>query len=297
MYLNETWQKNCIVFLLAAVFAVTGCDRLSERFEEVRKRSEAPVDGKQTENPSPPVIKSVHLAFGNPTNANENNEDNFLIIGEGSVISYNNSRGTANWISWKTTAADLGNKLERPDFRPDPRLPKQFRSIGYYDYSGSGFDRGHLVPSADRFADAKLNEETFMMTNIVPQTSALNQYPWNKLESYVRGQARKGFDIYQIAGVYGERERLKNKITVPANCWKVIIMVPKGKNISELDRRMRVIAVDMPNIDGIEQKPWESFKTTIRNIEQKTGSNLFQDLPNDVQDKLETKMEIHSISP
>lgn len=237
---------------------------------------------------TPNISTSPHLAFGNPSRANGSDDNNFLVVGSGSAFSYNNARGTINWVSWKTTRDDLGDSLPRPDFRPDPRLPGSFKRIGYYEYSGSGYDRGHMVPSADRFGDPKLNEETFMMTNIVPQTSALNQFPWEKLESYVRSQVYRRFDAYQIAGVYGETEVVKRKIVAPTNCWKVVALVPRGASI---DGRARIIAVDMPNIDGIENVPWQRYRTTIREIEVRTGYDLFSGLPRDVQDILETKIE------
>lgn len=244
-----------------------------------------------------PQIESNHLGFGNPTTAGPEDRDNFLIIGEGSVLSYNNSNGTANWISWRTIRADLGNSIPRPDFSPDPRLPDGFRRIQYFDYSGSGFNRGHLVPSADRFANKRLNEETFLMTNIVPQTPALNQGPWERLESYARSQAWKGLDVYQIAGVYGELRVLRNKVTVPTNCWKVIAIVPRGRKIDDLDRRMRIIAVDMPNSFDIEEQPWERYKTTIRVIEERTGIDLLSHLSREVQDRIETTREMQSRIP
>ena len=147
------------------------------------------------------------------------------------------------------------------------------------DYSGSGYDRGHMVPSADRFANAKLNEEAFLMTNVVPQTGALNQFPWEKLESYARSQAKKGFDVYTIAGVYGDQGRLKNKVTVPTNCWKIIVFLPHGTGVDEIDVRTRIIAVDMPNKEGIENDGWQKYRTTIRAIEQKTGYDFFRWMP------------------
>ncbi len=234
--------------------------------------------------------------FGNPSNATDNptNTDNFLIVGEGSVVSYNNSRGTPNWVSWRTTKADLGEKLERPEFQPDPRLPKGYWRISYSDYSGSGFDRGHLVPSADRFAEPRLNEETFFMTNVVPQTEALNQYPWNMLEMYVRTQVWRGFDAYQIAGVYGDKGRLKGKVTVPTNCWKIVVLLPKGTTPDQIDQRTRIIAVDMPNNDGIEEEPWDRYKTTIRAIEEKAGLDFFSALPRELQDSIETRIEMRN---
>jgi len=284
--MRAVWLAMLPLFLLW-----TGCTRPATPPIEANHRP-GPVTPSEA-----PIPESVHAAFGNPSNArpDEADRDNFLIIGDGSVISYNSSRGTANWISWRTVRADLSTKLIRPEFRHDPRLPSGFRRIGYYDYSGSGYDRGHLVPSADRFADSRLNEETFMMTNIVPQTSALNQYPWQQLESHARALARRGNDVYQIAGCYGERGRLREKLTVPTNCWKVIASVPRGKQLSALDPRTTVIAVDMPNTDGIEDERWERYRVTPREIEQKTGLNLFNHLPQKTQDKLETTVLIKSL--
>lgn len=259
------------IFLIALLaFATAGCERL-------RTITQGPPEQPPQTAPADPALPlGPHGAFGNPSNAaaDERNRDNFLIIGEGSVISYNDSRGTANWVAWRTTRGDLGPSIPRPDFRPDPRLPAGFRRIGYSDYSGSGYDRGHLVPSADRFANPPLNEETFMMTNIVPKTAALNQGPWEKLERHARALARRLGTVQQIAGCYGEKERLKGKVTVPTNCWKIIVAIPSGRTIADLDRRMQVIAVDMPNIDGIDDVRWETYRTSVEALQQRTGLDL-----------------------
>ena len=259
------------LFLIALLAVATaGCERL-------RTITQGPAEPPPQTAPADAALPpGPHGAFGNPSNANadERNRENFLIIGEGSVISYNDTRGTANWVAWRTTRQDLGPSIPRPDFRPDPRLPAGFRRIGYYDYSGSGYDRGHLVPSADRFANPRLNEETFMMTNIVPKTAALNQGPWEKLERHARALARRLGTVRQIAGCYGEKERLKGKVTVPTNCWKIIVALPSGRTIADRDRRMQIIAVDMPNIEGIEDVRWETYRTTVEGIEQRTGLDL-----------------------
>lgn len=268
------------VALAVSAFAISGCQEIRERVAE------------RTEPEKQPPRETVHLFFGNPSNANEGDADNYLIIGEGSVISYNNSRGTPNWVSWRTAKSDLGPSLKRPEFRPDPRLPAWFERVGNTDYSGSGYDRGHMVPSADRFGNAGLNEESFFMTNIVPQAPELNQYPWEKLESYVRGQARRGLHVYQIAGVYGTKEVIRGRVAVPTNCWKIIAFTAPGR--TSADERTRIIAVDMPNTAGIQQTGWQRFKTSIRAIEQKTGYDLLSSLPRELQDKIETRVETAS---
>ena len=280
--------KSLVILLALITLIVSGCERIHDQFR-VNTNS-----ANSNSTTVPPTPASVHLAFGNPSNATADpaNEDNFLVIGEGSALSYNNSRGGVNWVSWRTTRDDVGDSIPRPDFRPDPRLPKWYNRIGYYDYSGSGYDRGHMVPSADRFANPRLNEETFMMSNIVPQTGALNQFPWNDFEMYVRSQAWKKLDVYQIAGCYGDAGRLKHKITIPTNCWKVAMIMPRGRTPDKLDERTRILAVDMPNIEGIENEKWQKYQTSIREIEQRTGLNIFSDRPQVLQDAIETRKEM-----
>ena len=247
--------------------------------------------------PAPPAAQNIPnpviSLFGNISEAVDD-PVNYLVKGDGSTFSYNNSRGTVNWVAWTTTKRDLGESVERPDFRPDARLPGGFRRIVSTDYSGSGYDRGHMVPAADRFGHIELLGETFLMTNLVPQTKALNQYPWQQFESYVRGQVRRGWDAYQIAGVYGEIETLKGRVVAPTNCWKVVVLLRSGAQTSIMNDRTRVVAVDMPNIDGIERQSWKRYRTNIRNIEAKTGYNFFAASPADLQEIIETRTELSS---
>ena len=278
---------------MASLFAISGCESLHDQFREPPKQEQ-----QQTQQAPDPrsVVNSVHLPFGNPSNATADpgNEDNFLLLGEGSVISFNNARGTANWAAWRTTRDDLGDSLRRPAFQSDPRLPRWYKRIGQFDYSGSGYDRGHLVPSADRFGDRRLNADTFLMSNIVPQNRTLNQYPWNDFEQHIRAEVRKGFDAYQIAGVYGNAGQLKDKITVPTNCWKVVVLLKRGSDPASIDESTRVIAVDMPNQEDLAHDKWEPFHTTVRAIEARTGLDIFSALPMALQQKLETRTEIRN---
>lgn len=231
------------------------------------------------------------LPFGNPSGASAepSNRDNFLITDDSSAISYSNSRGTPNWVYWRTTIDDLGKSIPRPEFAPDPRLPADFRRIRPADYAGSGYDRGHLLPSADRFGRPDANERSFLMTNIVPQAGDLNQFPWRKLESYARALIRRGEVVYTFAGVYGEMGRLRGRVTVPTNCWKVMLVVDEGAD--RIDADTRVIAVDMPNIDGIKDVGWREYRTTVRAIESQTGLDLFSSLPRNLQEILENRTD------
>jgi len=235
------------------------------------------------------------LQFGNPSNAQTGDDsDNYLVVHSSHVLSYNNSRGTLNWIAWRTRRADLGESRERPDFETDKSLPPNFTRARYYDYSGSGYQRGHMLPSADRFGDAELNNETFLMTNIVPQEGDLNEFAWQKLESHARKLVYRGGETYTIAGVYGDKEKLKDKVTVPTNCWKVVVIFRRGQSVNAIKTDTEIIAVDMPNIDGINNVPWQNYVTTIDAIEARTGLDLFDLLPDDVENAIEARRAITS---
>ncbi|MCY7376576.1 MAG: DNA/RNA non-specific endonuclease, partial [Pyrinomonadaceae bacterium] len=252
--------------------------------------------GQKTNAPITSVEEAqrIYLAFGNPSNATQStsNADNYLMVNNAYALSYNNSRGSANWVAWRITTGDFGEAERQNDFRPDPNLPKNFTRITPADYTGSGFDRGHLCPSADRSSSEQANSSTFYMTNMTPQTPDLNRNVWNDFETYSRDLVKKGkVDLYVVAGCYGEKGKLKKKVTVPTNCWKVIAAVPPGADFSSVNADTPVIAVDMPNVPNPGKADWRKFRTTVRSIEQKTNLNLLSNLPQNLQDALETGVD------
>lgn len=253
-------------------------------------------EGRKT---SPPVenveqAQRIYLALGNPSNATPNgsNADNYLMVNTAYALSYNNSRGTANWVAWRIAESDFGTADRQNNFRPDVNLPKNFTRVTPTDYAGSGFDRGHLCPSADRSNSPEANSQTFLMTNMIPQTGDLNRNVWERFETYSRDLVKKGkVDLYVVAGVYGVKGKLKNKVSVPTNCWKIIVALPQGADFSAINENTHVIAVDMPNVAGIGNIDWRKFRTTVRAVEQKTGYNFLSNLPQNLQDALENRAD------
>ncbi len=150
---------------------------------------------------------------------------------------------------------DVGKSRTRISLNADPDLLKGFDRIGFGTYTGSGFDRGHLVPCRDRSDTEKNNDAVFLMTNIVPQSVACNQNGWERLERYCRDIAADGKEVYIVGGPHGNRRHRQRRkkltigknmpfVTVPASMWKVILVVDKGPNPT---KNSRAIAVWMPN--------------------------------------------------
>lgn len=286
------------IIVLIALFCFYAGNKIKDRLENNdNTATEKPMPEGQKPSQSVENVEQaqkIYLALGNPSNASQNvsNADNYLMVNTAYALSYNNSRGTANWVAWRITESDLGTADRQNNFRPDPNLPKNFTRVTPTDYTGSGFDRGHLCPSADRSGDIEANSQTFLMTNIVPQTPDLNRNVWERFESYSRELVKKGkVDLYVVAGVYGVKGKLKNKVSVPTNCWKIIVALPPGADVSAINEKTHVIAVDMPNAAGIANTDWRKFRTTIRAIEQKTGYNFLSNLPPNLQNELENRNE------
>ena len=101
-----------------------------------------------------------NLQLGNPSDAvnDASQPANHLIERPQYTLSYNRERGIPNWVSWQLTQADLGPAQRSNDFKPDTTLPSDWFRVQTDDYTGSGYDRGHMCPSADRTATQEDNE-------------------------------------------------------------------------------------------------------------------------------------------
>jgi len=146
-----------------------------------------------------------HMLMGNPSNATADvvNINNYLMPKTYYKLAYSKSRATPSWVSWHVGSTDLGSTPRQDDFRADNTLPVGWYQVGASSYSGSGFDRGHNCPSADRTSTVAANSSTFLMTNMIPQAPYNNQQTWGNLEDYTRSLVTAGNEVYVIMGSYG----------------------------------------------------------------------------------------------
>ncbi|ALI98589.1 DNA/RNA non-specific endonuclease [Rufibacter tibetensis] len=245
-------------------------------------------------------LADEQLLLGNPSGATADisNENNFLISRAQYALSYSRDRGTPNWASWHVSPAWLGSAPRQDDFRADASLPQGWYRASSSSYSGTGFDRGHNVPSGDRTKTVEDNSTTFLMTNIIPQAPKNNQETWGNLEDYTRSLVQKGMEVYVVMGSYGEGGSGTNgtlktidngRITVPARIWKVLVVLPQGEDdLSRITTSTRVIAIDTPNRNTVGSK-WETYLTTVDAIEEATGYDLLSALPKQLQQVLESR--------
>lgn len=230
------------------------------------------------------------LEISNPSNAG-NDEYNYLIEHDTFYISYNNSLLIPNWVGWHVDKNDLSSGRYSGIFIADNKLPKSWIKVQHKDYSNSGYDRGHLCPNADRNAYEK-GKETFITTNIVPQTPECNRGVWKNFEEFCRTIVENdNCETYIYAGVYGEIGVMSNKnISIPEYCWKVVIILEEGENdLNRINKDIETVSVWIPNNSNCSEKDWEFYIVNIRYIEKITGYDFLENTSKDIQDVIENK--------
>jgi endonuclease G len=240
--------------------------------------------------PSPTPTPSEHLTMGNPSNAVTNiaQPNNYLMEKPQYSLSYSRDNGGPNWVSWHLDSSWLGSAPRQDDFRADTTLPTGWYRVQATDYSGSGFDRGHMCPSADRTITVAANSATFLMTNMIPQLPANNQGVWANLESYSRTLVSQGNELYIISGGQGLRFFIANgHVAVPAQTWKVIVVLPVGSNdVSRVTTSTRTIAVVVPN-SGTINSDWRTYRVSVDQVEAITGFDFFSNVSSGIQAVIE----------
>ncbi|MBR8833263.1 MAG: DNA/RNA non-specific endonuclease [Stigonema ocellatum SAG 48.90 = DSM 106950] len=246
-----------------------------------------------TQKPARPA--SVHIMLGNPSDATQSvaDADNYLMLKPQYALSYNRSTGTVNWASWQLNKSWLGSVQRQNNFRADESLPPGWKRITPSVYSGSGYDKGHVVPSGDRTLNAEDNASTFLMTNMIPQTPDNNRHTWEGLESYCRELVNLGKELYIIAGPLDSQGKpLNGIVTIPLTVWKIVVILDRpGAGISGVTANTRVIAVNVPNQQGINPD-WKAYRVSVDRLEEMTDYDFLSNLPPVIQDALEEKIDI-----
>ncbi len=198
------------------------------------------------------------------------------------TLSYSEEHEQAEWVAHMLTKENLNKDwVDREDnFRPDNKV--KTGSSTPDDYRGSGYDRGHLVPSADMAYDRAAMKETFLMSNISPQASNFNKGVWRELEELTRGWAKRFDQLYVVTGPVLTMD-IKgsigdNEVSVPAAYYKVLLDLA--------DPDYKGIGFVIPN--EVTFEPLYKFATSIDAVESLTGIDFFPDL---MEEELEAEVE------
>ncbi len=237
------------------------------------------------------------MQLGNPSGATSdpNNHSHYLILRTVEAIDYSDTNGQPNWASWDLTSADVGSSGRSDAWAVDSSLPSSFYPVPT-DTFGSGYDRGHMCPSADRTDNVPDNEMVFIMSNIIPQASLQNQNIWADLENYCRQSLLPGGNELLITcgpSLFTSNTVDNGHVRIPSYTWKIVVVCPGGSGTAtnRITAANQVIAVRIPNDSAVGNDLWQNYRTNVVAIERDTGYNFFTALPPNVATVLRNKID------
>lgn len=201
-------------------------------------------------------------------------------------LSYMEKYEQAEWVAYELTKESIRqpNVPREKRFQDDPSIKSG--SATYYDYSGSGYSRGHLAPAGDMAFSYEAMEESFLMSNMSPQIALFNGGVWNELENMVRDWAFKNKKLYIVTGpIFSENmTRIgKSKVAVPTHFYKVLLDLENPEE--------KAIGFILPN--ALSDRRLSEYAVSIDEVEQRTGLNFYNYLLEEEKEAiLESKFDL-----
>ena len=203
-------------------------------------------------------------------------------------VSFNPAMHQPNWVAWELTSDETYGTIKRDSqFYADESVDGCAKP---YDYSYSGYDRGHMAPAGDMKWDADAMRETFCLVNICPQAKVLNTGTWKRLEEKCRTIARIDSALIIVCGPV-LTDSISDYIgdtgvAVPKRFFKVVL--------SPYTIPMRGIGFIMAN-DRVKGG-MQAAAVSIDEVERITGHDFFSALPDSIEDHIESACDFNGWS-
>ncbi|KAI8143951.1 hypothetical protein BJV82DRAFT_609999 [Fennellomyces sp. T-0311] len=240
------------------------------------------------------------LKFGNPGPVHD------LLERQQYVASYDRRNRIAHWVGEHLTEESLkaGENVDRDksSFKEDGSIPTMFRAL-LKDYTGSGYDRGHMAPAADALASQDAMDETFLLTNMAPQVGiGFNRHYWAYLEGFVRDLTKNYTDVYVYTGPLFIPKRISSdneyfdieqddvsasskptyhieypllgavpNVAVPTHFYKIVLVSSTGSDYL-------LAAFVLPNQSIKSDTPLTDFEVELSSVERLSGLQFFENL-------------------
>lgn len=204
-----------------------------------------------------------HVIEGAPVLASEVKVEYFCRLSY--AIAYSDIHKDPLYVVEHVTKDRIGEEPRTEDFRPDTDIKPEYQAT-LQDYSGAGYDRGHMSPAANNGSNKEAMSQSFLLSNMLPQNPGNNRGIWKQLEVYVRNWVTEGKDLYVIQGpIFDEGYKTigPNKVAVPTRLFKVII---------DTETKLRIGFI-FPN-EKLEVKDLPKYAVSIDEVEKATNINF-----------------------
>lgn len=186
----------------------------------------------------------------------------------------------------------VGRYSGSPQYPYDPDLaPEDYFSHDYF--KGSGYDHGHICPSADRQYSAEANKQTFYLTNMQPQKNSFNAGLWASMEERVRrwiALSPVTDTLYVCKGGTIDNEddileRIDGKLIVPRYFYMAVLY-------KSVNGYMAIAFFADQTADSSASAGLRSYAMSIDALEERTGIDFFCNLPDEIENKIEAATSV-----
>lgn len=199
------------------------------------------------------------------------------------TANYNSETRQPDWVAWELTREETRGEHTRKGINFQEDYSVSGRRATTSDYSRSGYDRGHMCPSADCKWSADAQQQSFLLTNICPQDRELNAGAWNDLEQQCRKWARRYGSLHIVCGpifydsnATGRKTIGRNKIAVPDAFFKVVYRPGNHPQ-----------AIGFVYANNSQYQSFADARRTVDEIERITGIDFYPQLPDSIENKVE----------
>lgn len=202
--------------------------------------------------------------------------DEIIIVHTGHTLSYNPEGMIPNWVAYELKATELEGDAQRQRiFTPDPDpILSNYTLATHYDYSNTGWSRGHMIPAGDVKYDQRAMDESFYTTNICPMETSFNNGDWKRLEEKIRKWAIQFDTVYIITGsIIGNNHHGKvgtSNIIIPDAFYKAVLVPYSNSYLA--------IGFMMFNEPSVKHK-LRDYAISVEQLETMIGKKLFNSLP------------------
>ena len=217
-------------------------------------------------------------------------------------MEYNTAALHSRWVAYRyDTKLAAKNFTTRTDaWAAEPALKNySFAQVAVQLFNG--YQRGHILGSAERYYSKQANEQTFYMSNMSPMLAAFNTTYWGTVEDKVRDDWGRpistGDTLYVVKG--GTIDQVNTRIPITNTVGSTTYMaVPKYYFIALLKRTstgaLSAIGFFLEHKDYkntsvkfLSELPRQSA-LSIDDLEAKTGIDFFCNLPDEVEKIVES---------
>ena len=180
---------------------------------------------------------------------------------------YDPARKVPLLVAEKLQPAEFDGSVSRADnFQQDPDLAES-QSAGLNDYRGSGYARGHMAPAADFTSTDEAMNQSFYLSNIVPQDSGMNSGIWASLESATRSCAKQLGSLYVLTGPIFEGQSKtigSDKVAVPSSIYKIVVSGNAARAFLMPNRKLPAA-----------RSNFTRYEVTVDEVQRATGLTFF----------------------